>query len=63
MNLKFLECFLIITILKKKVNKHYNCTMSEFLYKEIWQETLKEIHNDFKNNNQENQFLLWYNLE
>lgn len=63
MNLKFLECFLIITILKKKVNKHYNCIMSEFLYKEIWQETLKEIHNDFKNNNQENQFLLWYNLE
>ena len=37
--------------------------MSEFLYKEIWQETLNEIHNDFKNNNQENQFLLWYNLE
>ena len=63
MNLKFLECFLIITILKKKVNKHYNCIMSEFLYREIWQETLNEIHNDFKNNNQENQFLLWYNLE
>ena len=37
--------------------------MSEFLYREIWQETLNEIHNDFKNNNQENQFLLWYNLE
>ncbi len=33
------------------------------LYKEIWKTALDEIHQDFKNQGKEQQFLLWYNLE
>lgn len=37
--------------------------MSEQNYKEFWQFALDQIHEEYKNNGQENEFLLWYKIE
>ena len=37
--------------------------MSEQNYKEFWQFALDQIHDEYKNNGQENEFLLWYKIE
>lgn len=37
--------------------------MSEQNYKEIWSFALDQIHEEYKQNNQENEFLLWYKIE
>lgn len=37
--------------------------MSEQNYKEFWQFALDQIHEEYKNNGQENEFLLWFKIE
>lgn len=37
--------------------------MSEQNYKEFWQFALDQIHAEYTNNGQENEFLLWYKIE
>ena len=37
--------------------------MSEQNYKEIWPFAMEQIHEELKNNGQENEFLLWYKME
>jgi chromosomal replication initiator protein len=54
---------LSISGLKKKVKAVYNDAMSEQNYHEFWQEALSQIHEEYKNAGQENEFLLWFNLE
>lgn len=37
--------------------------MSEQNYKEIWPFAMEQIHEEYKNNGQENEFVLWYKME
>ena len=37
--------------------------MSENNYKEIWKEALSQIENQYKKENRETEFYLWFNLE
>lgn len=37
--------------------------MSEQNYKEIWPFVMEQIHEEYKNNGQENEFVLWYKME
>jgi chromosomal replication initiator protein len=55
--------FLSIAILQKKVKAVYNDAMSEQNYHEFWQEAMNQIHDEYKSIGQENDFLLWFNLE
>ncbi len=37
--------------------------MSEQNYKEVWNEAIKQIHDEYKKNGQESEFKLWFNME
>src|SRR5574344_1282122 len=37
--------------------------MSEQNYRVFWEEALKQIHDEYKNQNLENDFKLWFNME
>lgn len=37
--------------------------MSEYIYREIWHDTMESIHEEYKSIGQESQFLLWFNFE
>ena len=49
--------------MQQKVKAGYNSSMSENIYKEFWQFSMKELAEEYKKNGQENEFKLWFNIE
>lgn len=50
--------------MKKKVKIDYNIKiMSENNFQEIWKESLNQLREQYKQENRENEFKLWFNLE
>ena len=51
-----------ITVLNKKVKAIYNGQMVHIDYSPFWDETLRQVENDFIENGKESEFRIWFNI-
>ncbi len=52
-----------IAVLQKKVKAVYNDAMSEYNYRDFFQEAMNQIHQEYVNAGKENEYTLWFNVE